>query len=313
LKTERCSSSSAKVWTGRQVSLAEKLRGFGALIKSRQTLLLVATGLAGYLSARPDTLAPAMMRMPLLPTAALMLLSLLAAISGTTALNMVADRDIDSRMMRTAWRPLPAGVLSPAEAALFGGVLLAVGLGTAYWLGATFGLIVTAGALIDLVIYTLWLKRRSAWAIIFGGVSGGMPVLAGRVLGIGEVDGLGLLLALSVLLWIPTHIIPFTMKYADDYRRAGVPTWPQVYGSSSARRFIAFANALRAAALVLIGIWLAICPYSLALLALSGIGTIWLSFQSAINPSAKRDLRLFKFASMHMLGSMFLLALGSFL
>ena len=209
---ESNSSTSAEVWTGRQASLAEKLRGFGALIKSRQTLLLVATGLAGYLSARPDTLAPAMMRMPLLPTAALMLLSLLAAISGTTALNMVADRDIDSRMIRTAWRPLPAGVLSPAEAALFGGVLLAVGLGTAYWLGATFGLLVMAGALIDLVIYTLWLKRRSAWAIIFGGVSGGMPVLAGRVLGIGEVDGLGLLLALSVLLWIPTHIIPFTMK-----------------------------------------------------------------------------------------------------
>lgn len=304
---------STQAQSSHKACLANKLRGFGALIKSRQTLLLLATGLAGYLSARPDNLSPAMVRMPLLPTSALMLLSLFAAISGTTALNMVADRDIDSRMMRTAWRPLPAGVLSPAEATLFGGVLLAVGLGVAYWLGTTFGLVVTAGAFIDLVIYTLWLKRRSAWAIIFGGVSGGMPVLAGRALGIGEVDGLGFLLALSVLLWIPTHIMTFAMKYADDYRQAGIPTWPQVYNFDSARRFIAFANALRAAALVLVGSLLTICPYSLALLALSGIGTIGLSIQATINPSEKLNFRLFKFASLHMLGSMFLLALGSFL
>ena len=70
--------------------LKEKLRGYVALIKSRQTLLLLATGVAGYLSARPeDTTAV---------TISLMLFSLFAAISGTTALNMVADRDIDALM-----------------------------------------------------------------------------------------------------------------------------------------------------------------------------------------------------------------------
>jgi protoheme IX farnesyltransferase len=194
--------------------LAEKLRGFWALIKSRQTLLLLATGLAGYLSARPEGITGL--------TIALMLFGLSATISGTTALNMVIDRDIDARMARTAWRPLPSGTLTPLAAAIFGGGLVALGLGVAFLLSGVFGFVIAAGTFLDLVVYTLWLKRRSAWAIIFGGVSGGMPILAGRALVTGRVDGLGLLLALSVLLWIPTHIMTFSIKYAEDYRRAGV-------------------------------------------------------------------------------------------
>jgi protoheme IX farnesyltransferase len=248
--------------------LTEKLRGFWALIKSRQTLLLLATGLAGYLSARPQGATPL--------TISPMLLSLFTAISGTTALNMVIDRDIDAQMARTARRPLPSGILTPAAATIFGGGLVALGLGIAFWLGWLFGLVVAAGVILDLGVYTLWLKRRSAWAIIFGGISGGMPILAGRALGAGRVDGLGLLLALSVLLWIPSHIMRFSIKYADDYRRVSVPTWPTVYDFDSPRRFMAQANGVRGIALVAAGWLLDICPYSLALLALSGAVTLTL-------------------------------------
>ena len=283
--------------------LAEKLRGFWALIKSRQTLLLLATGLAGYLSARPEGVSGL--------TIALMLFGLFATISGTTALNMVIDRDIDARMARTAWRPLPSGTLTPLAAAVFGGGLVALGLGVAFLLSGVFGLVIAVGTFLDLVVYTLWLKRRSAWAIIFGGVSGGMPILAGRALVTGRVDGLGLLLALSVLLWIPTHIMTFSIKYADDYRRAGVPTWPAIYGPDSARRFMARANGLRGVVLVAAGWLLDICPYSLALLALSGVITLALSLWAVIHPSEKINHRLFKFASVHMLGSMILLTWGA--
>ena len=283
--------------------LKEKLRGYVALIKSRQTLLLLATGVAGYLSARPeDTTAV---------TISLMLFSLFAAISGTTALNMVADRDIDALMARTAWRPLPVGTLTPAAATLFGGGLVVLGLGIAFWLGGLFGLVIATGVVLDLVVYTLWLKRRSAWAIIFGGISGGMPILAGRALVVGQVDELGLLLALSVLLWIPSHIVTFSIKYADDYRRADIPTWPGVYGFDSARRLVAVTNGLRAVSLVAAGWLLDICPYSLGLLGLSGIITLGLSLVAVVRPSEKTNYRLFKFASVHMLGSMVLITLGA--
>ena len=283
--------------------LTEKLRGYVVLIKSRQTLLLLATGVAGYLSARPDGATAV--------TISLMLFSLFAAISGTTALNMVADRDIDALMARTAWRPLPAGTLTPAAATLFGGGLVALGLGIAFWMEWLFGLVIVAGVVFDLIVYTLWLKRRSAWAIIFGGISGGMPILAGRALVAGRVDLLGLLLALSVLLWIPSHIVTFSIKYADDYRRASIPTWPGVYGFDSARRLVAVTDGLRAVTLVAAGWLLDICPYSLALLGLSGVITLGLSLWAGVRPSEKINYRLFKLASVHMLGSMVLITLGA--
>ena len=286
-----------------QAAFLDKLRGYWALIKSRQTLLLLATSVAGYLSARPRTAS--------VQEAALMLLSLFAAVSGTTALNMVFDRDIDARMARTEDRPLPSGILAPTEAAAFGGVLVGAGMGTAMWLSWVFGVVVAAGVLFDLAVYTLWLKRRSAWSIVFGGISGGMPILAGRVLGMGEVDGLGLLLAVSVLTWIPAHIMTLSMTYASDYGRARVPTWPTVHGFASARRFIALANGLRIVALVGAGWLLSICPYSLALLGFSGAVMLGLSIWSVCQPSAKLNDVLFKFASMHMLGSTVLITLGA--
>jgi protoheme IX farnesyltransferase len=288
---------------GLRTSLTAKLRGYWALIKSLQTLLLLATGLAGYLSARPYTASPA--------EALWMLLGLFAAISGTTALNMVLDRDIDAQMERTAGRPLPSGVLSPAEAAIFGGLLVAVGLGIAVRMSVAFGSVIAAGVIFDLVVYTLWLKRRSPWSILFGGISGGMPILAGRVLGIGRVDGLGILLALSVLTWIPAHMMPLAIKYDADYHQAGVPTWPNTYGFDSARRFMAWANAVRILALGSAGWLLRICPYSLGLLGFSGSVMLGLSIWSIWRPSVRLNHGLFKFASVHMLGSMVLMAWGA--
>jgi protoheme IX farnesyltransferase len=281
----------------------EKLRGYWSLIKSLQTLLLLATGLTGYLSVRPDDLTET--------TVLLMLLSLSVAISGTTALNMVFDRDIDARMDRTAQRPLPAGSLTPAAAITFGGILVVLGVGIAFRLGGLFGLVVTAGVFLDLVVYTIWLKRRSAWAIVFGGVSGGMPILAGRALGTGQVDVLGLLLALSVLTWIPSHIVTLAIKYDDDYRHAGIPTWPNVYGFDSARRFVAVSNGLRVITLFFVGWMLRICPYSLGLLSLSGVVMLGLSIWAIVRPSERLNCGLFKFASVHMLGSMVLITLGA--
>ncbi len=61
---------------------------------------------------------------------------------------------------------------------------------------ALYGLIVFAGLFFDVVVYTIWLKRRTSWSIVWGGISGAMPILAGRALGLGSIDWIGLTLAL---------------------------------------------------------------------------------------------------------------------
>ena len=159
------------------IILPSAFRRYWPLIKSLQTGLLLATGIAGYLSAHSPNGSWL--------TFFGMIGSLFLAISGSTVLNMAYDRDIDSVMKRTCWRPLPSGQVSVREAVLLGSVLSALGVGWALAMAPLYGAVVFAGLFFDVVVYTAWLKRRTPYAILIGGLAGGMPVLAGRVLAIG--------------------------------------------------------------------------------------------------------------------------------
>ena len=283
-------------------ALTTKLRLYWPLIKSLQTGLLVSTGLAGYMSARCPVFN--------LPTMAGLFVSLFAAISGSTILNMWWDRDIDARMRRTAKRPLASGKIAPAEALRVGLALSLLGVGTAAALQALYGLIIFAGLFFDVVIYTIWLKRRTPWSIVWGGVAGGMPILAGRALGLGHVDAIGILLALGILFWIPTHILTFNIRYFDDYRAAGVPTFPSVYGFGRTRATIAVSSIL--AALVMTGAaWgIGMSWGFLRLLGVLSAGLLLLAAAVTIRPSERVNFGLFKYASVYMLTVMIIVAIG---
>jgi len=140
---------------------SKKARCYWSLIKSPQTGLLLATGLAGYFSVRIPANA--------WPTLLGLVISLTLAIGGSTVLNMAHDADIDSRMKRTCWRPLPSGQVSVREAAILGSILSALGVSLALAMSPLYGTIVFAGLFLNLVIYTLWLKRRTP--LLAGGVA----------------------------------------------------------------------------------------------------------------------------------------------
>jgi len=283
---------------------ADHVKYYLALTKPRQTGLLLFTGLAGYLSGRCPVLN--------LPEMIGLLGSLLLAISGCTALNMVYDRDIDARMGRTADRPLPAGRITVRAALGFGVLLIMVGLAWAFILSPLFALVIAAGLFFDLVVYTIWLKRRSAWCIIWGGIAGGMPILAGRTLAIGWIDPVGGMLALAVLLWIPTHILTSVMHYFEDYRSAGIPSFPAVYGFKNTRLAVGLAGIGTTAA---VGIGFAALGISwgyLQLLALLSACLIGLALVSILRPCNQLNLGLFKFASLYMLGAMVMLMVGGY-
>ena len=160
-------------------------------------------------------------------------LSLFLAIAGSTVLNMWWDRDIDAKMGRTQKRVTSTGLVSGNEVLTVGLMLSVIGVGWAVAMDALYGLVVFAGLFFDVVVYSMWLKRRTCWSIVWGGISGAMPILAGRVLGLGSIDWIGVMLALGVLLWIPTHTLTFSMKFAKDYASACVPTFPSTYGTGS--------------------------------------------------------------------------------
>lgn len=280
-------------------TMLTKLRLYWPLIKSLQTGLLLATGLAGYMSAS----------CPVTHWTTLVSLtgSLFLAISGSTVLNMWYDRDIDNKMKRTHNRPLASGRIGQLEAFRLGLALSLVGVAWAVAINPLFGLIVFAGLVFDVVIYTIWLKRRTAWSIVWGGISGGMPILAGRVLSAGNIDWIGIVLSLSILFWIPTHIMTFNMKYHEDYKTAGVPTFPSTYGFSATRATVAFSSIIAALMIGIAAFGIGMTWGYLRVLAVLSAGLLTLAISSLLKPSERLNFWLFKYASLYMLSSMMLM------
>jgi len=279
--------------------IKERLSLYWKLIKSLQTGLLLATGLAGFMSFKCPVF-----NLPLLTGVAV---SLFLSISGSTVLNMWYDRDIDAKMKRTCFRPLASGEVSSKEALSLGLILSILGVGFALLIDPLYGLIVFLGIFFDVLIYTIWLKRRTCWSIIWGGLAGGIPILAGRTLAVGYIDWVGLLMAIGILFWIPTHIMTFSMRYYDDYQTAGIPTFPSRYSFSFTRLMIAISSVLAAITMGLAAIGIGMTIGYLRLLIVLSFGLIFLALMSLIRPSEKINFGLFKYASLYMLSAMVLM------
>ncbi len=281
-------------------NLKSKMKLYWPLVKGLQTGLLLATGIAGYMSAHSQA-----------DFFILLMLSgsLFLSISGSTVLNMWWDRDIDAKMRRTQKRPTTDGSVSPDETLRLGLILSILGVGWAVAVDALFGLVVFAGIFFDVVVYSMWLKRRTCWGIVWGGVSGAMPILAGRVLAVGEIEMIGLLLAAAVLFWIPTHTLTFSIKFFNDYQAAGVPTFPSTYGLETTRAVIALSSIIAAASIAVAGVMIGVQAGILRLMIVLSAGLLILSFATIFRPSERVNFSLFKYASLYMLASMILLSI----
>jgi protoheme IX farnesyltransferase len=201
-----------------------------ALTKPRVMSLVVFTALVGLMVA-PGGIDP---------VAAVVALSCIAAGAGAAgALNMWYDADIDALMARTAMRPIPGGRVSRSEALGFG-----LTLGTCAVLGLGTFLNVVAAALLAftiffyVVVYTMWLKRRTPQNIVIGGAAGALPPVIGWVAAAGNVGLEPLILFLIIFLWTPPHFWALSLNLAGQYARAGVPMLPVVAGPAETKRQI---------------------------------------------------------------------------
>lgn len=290
------------------MDLKNLLSLFGDLIKARQTVLLVYTGVFSYLIT-VASLAVEINWFNLLHLA----ISLYLAVSGTTVLNMYIDRDIDAIMERTKDRPLPSGKVTASSVLIIGTILTVVGIVLAFltlnWLSA---LIIFLGFFFDVVIYSILLKRRTKYSIIFGGIAGGLPAWAGRVAITGSLDWIGFLLLIFILAWIPVHILTIALipRNFEGYKKANVPMWPIVSSKAQTMRVIAIGAFISSVALYEV----------MQLLDANGIiRIIWfvccvvlfiLSVKNLIKPTNKLTFLIFKIASLYMLLGFLLVFLG---
>src|SRR5665647_138971 len=150
---------------------------------------------------------------------------------GANAVNMYMDRDIDDRMARTRLRPIPSGRMSSISVLAFGVALAtAATFLFAYFVNVISAALALAGFYFYVFIYTRWLKRRTPQNIVIGGAAGAFPPLVGWAAATGRVDLAAVYLFLIVFYWTPPHFWALALNKQVDYKRAGVPMAPLVWG-----------------------------------------------------------------------------------
>ena len=176
------------------------------------------------------------------PSLGLVLLTCLGgalSAGGAGAINHALDKDIDSVMKRTADRPVASGRVS-VRAAIVYGVLL--GCASFALLSLTVNplaaVLAMAGLLGYVLVYTMWLKRRTPQNIVIGGAAGAVPPLVAWAAVTGELAGTPLYLFAIVFFWTPPHFCSLSLLMKDEYARAGVPMLPVVRGEATTRRWI---------------------------------------------------------------------------
>ncbi|GLZ78922.1 protoheme IX farnesyltransferase [Actinorhabdospora filicis] len=151
------------------------------------------------------------------------------AAGAANALNCYIDRDIDQLMRRTSRRPLPSHTVSPRNALVFGLVLGVVSVALIWLTSNALAALLTLGAIAYYdIVYTLWLKRRTAANTVWGGVCGAAPVLIGWAAVTGNLSWEAWVLFAVVFFWQPPHFWALAVKYRDDYAAVGIPMLPVV-------------------------------------------------------------------------------------
>jgi len=278
-------------------ALPAEWRDFLALTKPRVMTLVVFTALCGLLAA------PVHIN-PVLGFTAILCIALGAGASG--ALNMWYEADLDAHMKRTRNRPLPAGRMD-RQSALHFGVALAVGSVVLMGLAVNVlaAAILAVSILFYVLVYTVWLKRRTPQNIVIGGAAGAFPPLIGWAAATGRIELLPVLLFLLIFLWTPPHFWALSLFVRTDYAAAGVPMLPVVAGIQATRRQVLIYTLPMAAA--------AVAPWPLGLTgAIYGLAasllTVWftiLALRVAISRETdqalmKPERALFKFSILYL-------------
>lgn len=208
------------------------LREIYGVFKIRIGIAIALSALAG-LAVTPGISLPAWQ-------VAVLALAALGASAAAGAFNQLVERDLDAQMKRTQKRPFVTGRYRGGVAWHLGILLLLVGSVTVA--GLVFNPLVAAylflGAVTYGVVYTVWLKKRTPWNIVIGGLSGTFAVLAGSA-AVSPVPGpVPTILAMVLFLWTPPHFWSLAAALRRDYQQAGVPMLPVVLGLERGARVI---------------------------------------------------------------------------
>ncbi len=275
---------------GSATAVRSQLADFVELSKPRIALVVLVTTFAGMWLAAGPTLS--------LPLVFTTLTGVCLASAAAGLLNNYLDRDIDPLMSRTAQRAIPAGRIEP-ETVLYTGLGLS-GLSFAIVaMGSNiFAAMLTVGTIyLYVVVYTLWLKRRTELCTEIGGVAGALPPIIGWAAVTGDIGVPALILFLIMFLWQPPHFWVLAMLREEEYRRANIPMLPVVAGPAVTKaKILLYTASLLPAVLALFYVRVVGLTF-VAIASLATLVYLALTIDFVYRPLSRRTgIRLFLFS-----------------
>jgi protoheme IX farnesyltransferase len=200
-----------------------RIAQYWALTKPRVTQLAVFCAVIGMFLAVPGLPD---WRLLLSATIGIWLLA-----GAAFAVNCLVEREIDSRMARTARRPMARGEITVVQTLLFSGVIGGAGMWVLYTLVNPLTMWLTFGTFVGYaVIYTIILKPATPQNIVIGGLSGAMPPALGWAAIANDVPMQAWILVLIIFVWTPPHFWSLALYRRDDYAKSGLPMLPITHG-----------------------------------------------------------------------------------
>ncbi|MDB5775139.1 MAG: protoheme farnesyltransferase [Herbaspirillum sp.] len=196
---------------------------YWALTKPRVTQLAVFCAVIGMFLATPDL--PDWHKV-VFGTIGIWLLA-----GAAFAVNCLVEREIDSRMARTARRPMATGDITVLQTLVFSGVIGGIGMWVLYVLVNPLTMWLTFATFVGYaVIYTIILKPATPQNIVIGGLAGAMPPALGWACIANDVPMQAWILVLIIFVWTPPHFWALAMYRRDDYAKSGLPMLPITHG-----------------------------------------------------------------------------------
>lgn len=231
----------------------------------------------------------------------LALTAITAGCAAADTLTCYIDRDIDALMDRTKARPLPGKRIDPPEKALVWGLFLAaLSVALSFVFNPLAALWMFLGLFDNVVIYSLWAKRRSCTNILLGSISGGMPALFGWAVVQGNITWTVVLISLLVITWTPNHIWNLAIRYREDYARANVPMLPVVTHLRRAVNLIVMSVVLMVAESLLLGVVGGFGPIYFSIAILGSLVSLVGHSYLLLKPTERSAWLMFKLSSLYL-------------
>ena len=256
-----------------------RIKAYFSLLKPRVMSLSIFTSFVGMMIAPGEK--------PLLMSC-LIILAISIGSGASGALNMWYERDTDKLMTRTMNRAIPAGIISPNSALIFGTVLSLISIIILYY---SSNILAASLLLLTIVyyvfVYTIWLKRRTPQNIVIGGAAGAFPPMIGWAAISGSLTYEPIIIFVIIFLWTPPHFWALALYRSGEYKKAGIPMMPVVVGLKRTLNMIVMYSVILFPVTVSLGLFYSYF-YTIASFSLSVI-FVYLSFKLRSVPIENKD------------------------